>query len=69
LGVVYQEGRFYYHAWPAAMVEGRWVEFEPTFGDRRADAARIALAAGDMSTASKLATIIGNLKIEIVEAN
>jgi hypothetical protein len=67
LGVVYQNGRFYYHAWPAAWANGRWVEFEPTFGDRRADAARIALAAGDMSTASKLASSIGKIKIEIVE--
>lgn len=66
LGVVYQSGKFYYHAWPAAWVEGRWIEFEPTFGDARADAARIALAAGDMSTASKLASMIGELQIEIL---
>ncbi len=66
LGVVYQAGFFYYHAWPAAWVDGRWMEFEPTFGLKNADAARIALASGDMSNASDLATVVGELKIKIL---
>jgi hypothetical protein len=68
LGAVYQAGRFYYHAWPACLIDKSWVEFEPTFGDHRADAARIALAHGDLSAASELASAIGNIKIEIIDA-
>lgn len=68
LGVVYQSGRFFYHAWPAAWVDGHWEEFEPTFGDERADAARIALAAGDLSSADQLAGAIGKIQIEILFA-
>jgi hypothetical protein len=67
LGVVYQSGRFFYHAWPASLVDNRWEEFEPTFGDRRADASRIALACGDLSSASELAGVIGKIEIEILE--
>ena len=68
LGAVYQAGRFYYHAWPASLIDGRWEEFEPTFGDRRADAARIALAHGDLSAAGELAGAIGNIEIEIIDS-
>lgn len=66
LGVVYIYGRFCYHAWVAAWGGDRWVELDPTFGEWRADAARIALASGDMSNASQLAGSIGNIKIEIL---
>ena len=68
LGVVYQGKRFFYHAWPACYVNGRWVETDPTFGQNRADAARIAMAAGDMTDAIKLAGIVGKIKIEIISA-
>lgn len=67
LGVVYQEGQFFYHAWPASIVDGKWVEFDPTLGLKRADAARIALTSGDMTDAIKLVGLIGELKIEIIE--
>ena len=67
LGVVYQDGRFYYHAWTASLVDGKWMEFDPTFGQPRADAARIALAAGDMRDAQKLAGVVGRIEIEIID--
>ncbi|MDP8240276.1 MAG: transglutaminase-like domain-containing protein [Candidatus Hatepunaea meridiana] len=68
LGVVYQKGRFYYHAWTAAWVEGCWMEFEPTFGSKTVDAARIALTSGDLTNSLDLAAAIGKIKIEILEA-
>jgi len=68
LGLVYQAGRLYYHAWPAAWVRDRWIEFEPTFGLKRADAARIALAAGNLGDSIELAGAIGRIKVEILEA-
>ena len=71
LGVVYQQGQFYYHAWPAVWVDARrgWVEFEPTFGLKRADAARLAFAAGDLSDAARLAGVIGKVEIAILQVN
>ncbi|MBT3233113.1 MAG: transglutaminase domain-containing protein [Calditrichaeota bacterium] len=67
LGVVYQQGRFYYHAWSAAWVDGCWEEFDPTFGQEQADAARIAFASGGITESTELAPLIGNVEIEIIE--
>ncbi len=67
LGLVYQAGRFYYHAWPAAWVDDRWIEFEPTFGLKTADAARITLASGNLDDSIELAGAIGKIKVEILE--
>ena len=67
LGLVYQAGSFYYHAWTASWIEDRWVEFEPTFGLESADAARIALTAGDLSNSIELAGAIGKIEIEILD--
>ncbi|MFH0765643.1 MAG: transglutaminase domain-containing protein [Calditrichota bacterium] len=67
MGVVYQGGSFYYHAWPAAWVDGAWMECDPTFGQETADAARIALVSGDLSDAVSLASVIGRLSIEIIK--
>jgi len=66
LGVVYQKGRFYYHVWTAAWVDGCWMEFEPTFGSKTVDAARIALTSGDLTNSLDLAAAIGKIKIEIL---
>ncbi|MBM3329492.1 MAG: transglutaminase domain-containing protein, partial [Calditrichaeota bacterium] len=69
LGVVYQQGRFYYHAWPAAWADGNWVEYDPTFGQTEADPSRLALAAGDISAVSSIVNRIGRIGITIVEAH
>lgn len=66
MGLVYQNDRFYYHAWPTARVDSQWFEFEPTFGQRLADAARIALTTGDLSAAIKITPAVGNIEIEIL---
>ena len=67
LGLVYQAGRFYYHAWPAAWVDDRWIEFEPTFGLKTVDAARITLASGNLGDSIELAGAIGKIEVEILE--
>lgn len=66
LGVVYLDGRFYYHAWNAVYC-GQWVELDPTFGQEPADAARLRLLEGDLSQQGRLLPVLGNLKIEILE--
>lgn len=67
LGVVYMEGRFYYHAWDAVWC-GSWVEVDPTFGQPLADASRIRLVSGDLSDQGRLLPAMGKLKVEIKEA-
>ncbi len=68
LGVVYQEDQFYYHAWVASWLDGKWQEYDPTFGQIQADAARIAFASGDMTDAASMVNFIGKIKIEIIES-
>lgn len=65
VGIAYQNGRFYYHAWPAVFV-GRWMEMDPTWGQRTVDATHIALVQGELSEQVKLLRIIGQLKMTLV---
>ena len=67
LGVVYQAGRFFYHAWPASWIDGRWREIDPTFGQFKADAARISLVSGDLSDSVNLIGSMGNIEIQILD--
>jgi len=67
LGVVFMDGRFYYHAWNAVYC-GRWIELDPTFGLNPADAARLRIIEGDLSQQNRLLPALGNLKIEILES-
>lgn len=67
MGVVYQQNKFFYHAWVASLIDGQWVEFDPTFGQVRADAARIALTSGSLADAVNLVSAIEKMEIEIVE--
>ncbi|HTY07583.1 MAG TPA: transglutaminase-like domain-containing protein, partial [Candidatus Edwardsbacteria bacterium] len=67
LGVVYLDGRFYYHAWNAVWC-GRWIEIDPTFGQHPADAARLRLVEGDLTRQNRLLPAFGNLSIEILDA-
>jgi hypothetical protein len=66
LGVVYLDGRFYYHAWNAVYC-GQWIELDATFGQAPADAARLRLAEGDLTQQTRLIPAFGNLKLEIID--
>ncbi|MCU0606801.1 MAG: transglutaminase family protein [Candidatus Edwardsbacteria bacterium] len=68
LGVVYLDGRFYYHAWNVVWCGGRRIELDPTFGQFPADAARLRLAEGDLTRQNLLLPAFGKLGIEILEA-
>jgi len=66
LGVVYHEGTFYYHAWPAVFV-GDWLEMDPTLGQMAVDATHVALLEGDLANHLELVRIIGRLRIKVLE--
>jgi hypothetical protein len=68
LGVVYMDGRFYYHAWDAVYCGYKWIELDPTFGLNPADAARLRIIEGDLSQQNRLLPALGNLRIEILES-
>jgi len=66
VGLVYHEGRFYYHAWPSVFV-GRWVYMDPTFGQDIADATHIKLFEGGLEKQAEIASLVGRLKVNIIE--
>ena len=66
VGLTYNEGAFYYHAWPSVYV-GRWVEMDPTLGQPAVDATHIRLLQGELQDQMKLMGMIGQLRVEVLE--
>jgi transglutaminase-like putative cysteine protease len=66
VGMVYQEDRFYYHAWPEIYIS-KWIPIDPTLGQFPADATHIRLLTGGLDSQLRLAPVMGNLKIEGLE--
>jgi hypothetical protein len=66
-GLAYVRGKFYYHAWPEVFL-GDWVAVDPTFGQFPADAAHLRFQVGGLAQQADLIRLVGNLKIDVLEA-
>ena len=66
-GLVYMNGRFFYHAWPE-IYAGEWLAVDPTFGQAPADVTHLPLIEGGLEEQTALAGQIGNIKAVIIEA-
>jgi hypothetical protein len=66
-GLVYVDGRFYYHAWAEVHMR-EWVPVDPTFGQWPADAARVRLLVGGLARQLELMRVVGNLSFNVLEA-
>ncbi len=64
-GILYQEGRFYYHAWNEVYL-GKWFTLDPLLGQFPADATHIKFVEGELERQVQLVGLIGHLKAEIV---
>ncbi|MGH7801022.1 MAG: transglutaminase domain-containing protein [Thermodesulfobacteriota bacterium] len=67
-GVVYVNGKFYYHAWNEVFL-GSWIPVDPTFGQLPADASHIKFVEGDLNRGSEIIRLVGKIKIEILDAS
>ncbi|MFH1079300.1 MAG: transglutaminase domain-containing protein [Pseudomonadota bacterium] len=65
-GLVYQRGRFYYHAWNVLYL-GEWITADATLGKIPADVTHIRLVRGGADRQIDLMGVIGKLKLEILE--
>jgi transglutaminase-like putative cysteine protease len=63
-GLVYQNGRFYYHAWNALYL-GQWITADSVMGQLPTDVTHIRFVRGTERQVD-LVRMIGRLKIEIV---
>ncbi len=68
LGVVYLEGRFYYHAWNEAYI-GKWIPIDSTFGQIPSDATHIKLIEGDISKSPDILKVVGKIRLEVIETD
>ena len=66
-GLVYLDGRFYYHAWNTFYL-GRWITADSIFNQIPADVTHIRFAAGAQQQVDLLG-LIGNLKLTIVSTD
>jgi transglutaminase-like putative cysteine protease len=64
-GLVYLDGRFYYHAWPSVWL-GEWVAVDPTFDQFPADATHISFIRGGIDRQVELMKVIGRVGIDVV---
>jgi transglutaminase-like putative cysteine protease len=67
IGLVYKDGIFYYHAWPAVHLNG-WTPIDPTFGQERADATHLKLLEGGFERQADLMRVVGKIKITVLES-
>lgn len=66
VGVLYFEGRFYYHAW-LEVFWGRWMAVDPVLGQIPADATHIRFLTGGLSRQTDMVRLIGRLEVEVLE--
>jgi hypothetical protein len=67
-GIIYQEGKFYYHAWVQVYL-GTWVAVDPLLNQIPADATHIRLVEGDLDKQLDIVKAIGRLKVEVLEVH
>jgi len=64
-GIVYADGRFFYHAWAESWV-GDWVAFDPTLKADFVDATHIKFAQGDITDMFRVAGVVGHIKVKVL---
>ncbi|HUU41845.1 MAG TPA: transglutaminase domain-containing protein [Desulfatiglandales bacterium] len=66
VGLVYKDGKFYYHAWNEAYIN-QWMSMDATLDQMPADATHIKLISGGIEKQIQLVGIIGNLELNILD--
>jgi hypothetical protein len=64
-GLVYVNGRFYYHAWPEVYLN-EWVAVDPTFDQFPADAAHLRFTIGGLARQVELIQLVGRLDLDVL---
>lgn len=65
-GLVYQKGRFYYHAWNVLYL-GTWVTADAVMGQMPADVTHIRFVRGEADRQIDLMGVIGKVKLNVLE--
>lgn len=68
MGIVYKDGLFYYHAWPAVYLDG-WKPLDPTFGQQLADATHLKILDGGFERQADLLRVVGRMSVTVLETS
>ena len=69
VGLIYQNGKYFYHAWAASYVKGEWVWVDPVFGEFPASVGHLMLQRGSIERQSEITGVVGKLKIKVLSRN
>jgi transglutaminase-like putative cysteine protease len=65
-GLVYQRGRFYYHAWNVLYL-GTWITADAVMGQMPADVTHLRFVRGEADQQIDLIGVIGNVQIKVLD--
>jgi len=65
-GLVYQRGRFYYHAWNVLYL-GTWITADAVMGQMPADVTHLRFVRGEADQQIDLIGVIGNVRIKVLD--
>ena len=65
VGLVYQNGAYYYHAWDALYLRGQWVWVDPVMGEFPARTNHLMLQRGSLEKQSLIMPLVGKLRIVV----
>lgn len=65
VGVMYLNGRFFYHAWNALYINGQWVTADTTLGQLPADVTHLRFARGDAQSQLDMMGLIEKLSLSL----
>jgi transglutaminase-like putative cysteine protease len=66
VGLVYQRGRFYYHAWNVLFI-GTWVTADAVMDQMPADVTHIRFARGEVDQQIDLIGVIGKVRLTVLD--
>ncbi|MCG6916944.1 MAG: transglutaminase-like domain-containing protein [Deltaproteobacteria bacterium] len=64
-GLLYTEGRFYYHAWNEVYL-GEWIAVDPLMNQVPADPTHVRLVTGELDRQVELVRVLGRLSIKVL---
>lgn len=67
VGLIYANGAYYYHAWNAVWIDGRWIFVDSIFNEFPASARHIMLKTGGIDKQTEIISIVGRIKIKIID--
>ncbi|MEZ4475632.1 MAG: transglutaminase-like domain-containing protein [bacterium] len=66
-GLVYQDGRFAWHAWNSVRVTLGWLSVDATWDQQPVDVGHLRLATGGLDAQADLLRLMGQLRIEVAK--